>query len=87
MKFELQEHIGKYPIVREIGSGATSRVYHARDPFAERDVAVKVFLFTEQVDPHTERITLSERVIPPGFLTDRVLMPDHESRSANTRGK
>src|SRR5436190_14701598 len=56
MKFELQEHLGKYPIVREIGSGATSRVYHARDPFADRDVAVKVFLFTEQVDPHTERM-------------------------------
>ena len=31
MKFELQEHLGKYPIVREIGSGATSRVYLARD--------------------------------------------------------
>ena len=56
MKFELQEHIGKYPLVREIGSGATSRVYLARDPFAERDVAVKVFLFDAQVDPQTERM-------------------------------
>ena len=45
MKFELQEHLGKYPIVREIGSGATSRVYLARDPFADREVAIKVFLF------------------------------------------
>src|SRR5215212_5253839 len=56
MKFELQEHIGKYPVVREIGSGATSRVYLARDPFNERDVAVKVFLFDEQADRHTERM-------------------------------
>src|SRR5258705_13886079 len=56
MKFELQEHIGKYPVVREIGSGATSRVYLARDTFAERDVAVKVFLFSDQVDPQTERM-------------------------------
>ena len=37
MKFELQEHIGKYPVTREIGSGATSRVYLARDPFLERE--------------------------------------------------
>src|SRR3954470_9611891 len=56
MKFELQEHIGKYPIEREIGTGATSRVYLARDPFNERDVAVKVFLFDEQADHHTERM-------------------------------
>src|SRR5258706_1351398 len=56
MKFELQEHLGKYPIVREIGSGATSRVYLARDPFADRDVAIKVFLFADNVNPQTERM-------------------------------
>ena len=56
MKFELQEHIGKYPVVREIGSGATSRVYLARDPFADRDVAIKVFLFDAQIDQQTERM-------------------------------
>src|SRR3954466_15981156 len=56
MKFELQEHIGKYPVVREIGSGATSKVYLARDPFKDRDVAIKVFLFDEQADPQTERM-------------------------------
>ena len=57
MKFELQETIGKYPVIKEIGSGATSRVYLARDPFANRDVAVKVFLFAQDSDPHTERMT------------------------------
>jgi serine/threonine protein kinase len=57
LKFELQETIGKYPVIKEIGSGATSRVYLARDPFANRDVAVKVFLFAEDSDPHTERMT------------------------------
>jgi serine/threonine protein kinase len=56
LKFELQEHIGKYPVVREIGSGATSRVYLARDPFAERDVAIKVFLFDTQFDQQTQRM-------------------------------
>jgi hypothetical protein len=40
-KVEPQETIGKYPVIREIGAGATSRVYLARDPFAERDVAIR----------------------------------------------
>src|SRR5260370_6362255 len=57
MKFELQEHIGKYPVQREIGSGATSRVYLARDPFANRDVAIKVFLFDKHADAQQERMT------------------------------
>ena len=56
MKFEFEEQIGKYPIVREIGTGATSRVYLARDPFADRDVAIKVFLFEQDISEHTERM-------------------------------
>jgi serine/threonine protein kinase len=36
------QQIGKYPILREIGRGATSVVYLARDPFANREVAIKV---------------------------------------------
>jgi eukaryotic-like serine/threonine-protein kinase len=50
VKFELQEHVGKYPVVREIGRGATGRVYLARDPFAEREVAIKVLEFDENAD-------------------------------------
>jgi len=56
VKFELQETIGKYPIIREIGSGATSRVYLARDPFADREVAIKVLLPGKGADPETERM-------------------------------
>src|SRR6266705_3467172 len=70
MKFELQEHLGKYPIVREIGSGATSRVYLARDPFADREVAIKVFLFDENINPQTERM------MHKAFL-DAVVEPEH----------
>ena len=51
-----QQAIGKYPIIREIGIGATSRVYLARDPFEERDVAIKVLQFKQGADPDTERI-------------------------------
>jgi len=56
VKFELQETIGKYPIIREIGSGATSRVYLARDPFAEREVAIKVLLPGKGADAETDRM-------------------------------
>jgi serine/threonine protein kinase len=36
------DRIGKYELVREIGRGATSAVYLANDPFAGRQVAVKL---------------------------------------------
>jgi serine/threonine protein kinase len=88
MKFELQEHIGKYPVVREIGSGATSKVYLARDPFKERDVAVKVFLFDEQLDHQTQRMmhkaflaeaSLAGKLNHPHIVEiyDAVAEPDH----------
>jgi eukaryotic-like serine/threonine-protein kinase len=34
--------IGKYQIIRELGRGATGRVYLAIDPFGDRQVAIKV---------------------------------------------
>ncbi|MDD5247353.1 MAG: serine/threonine-protein kinase [Rhodocyclaceae bacterium] len=37
------ERIGKYEIGRKIGQGATSTVFLGYDPFARRDVAIKVF--------------------------------------------
>jgi serine/threonine protein kinase len=54
---ELPKHLGKYPVQREIGSGATSRVYLARDPFDDRDVAIKVFQFDAHGDPQEQRMT------------------------------
>ena len=36
------EKIGKYEIIRELGKGATSAVYLANDPFANRQVAIKL---------------------------------------------
>jgi eukaryotic-like serine/threonine-protein kinase len=88
LKFELQEHIGKYPVIREIGSGATSRVYLGRDPFADRDVAIKVFLFDSQIDPQTERMmhkaflaeaSLAGKLNHPHIVDifDAVAEPDH----------
>jgi serine/threonine protein kinase len=88
MKFELEEHLGKYPIIREIGSGATSRVYLARDPFADREVAIKVFLFGENVNSQTERMmqkaflaeaALAGKLSHPHIveILDAVIEPEH----------
>ena len=88
MKLEPKEQLGKYPILREIGSGATSRVYLARDPFAERDVAIKVFLFDSHADPHSERMlhkafvaeaSLAGKLNHPHIvdILDAVVEPDH----------
>jgi serine/threonine protein kinase len=37
-----QHAIGKYELIRELGRGATGKVYLADDPFAKRKVAIKV---------------------------------------------
>lgn len=67
MKFELDWRIGKYPITKEIGRGATSRVYLGRDPFANRDVAIKVFFFEENVSEQTTKL------LRKGFLAEAAL--------------
>ena len=33
--------IGKYPVLRKLGEGATSEVFLCQDPFRNRQVAVK----------------------------------------------
>ncbi len=38
----LPDRIGRYVLVRELGRGAMATVYLARDPFSEREVALKV---------------------------------------------
>lgn len=37
------EKIGKYEIIKELGSGATSTVYLVLDPFSEKQLALKLF--------------------------------------------
>jgi serine/threonine protein kinase len=37
----MPEQIGKYPVLRKLGEGATSEVYLCRDEFQGRDVAIK----------------------------------------------
>jgi serine/threonine protein kinase len=49
------DKIGKYPVIREIGRGATSCVYLGRDPFANRDVAIKVVNASENANTDLRR--------------------------------
>ncbi|MEK7810205.1 MAG: serine/threonine-protein kinase [Pseudomonadota bacterium] len=37
-----QSHLGKYSLIRKLGQGATSIVYLGHDPFADREVAIKL---------------------------------------------
>jgi eukaryotic-like serine/threonine-protein kinase len=88
LQFEPQVQLGKYPILREIGHGATSHVYLARDPFADREVAIKVFMFDQNADPQTERMmhkaflaeaSLAGKLNHPHIvdILDAVAEPDH----------
>lgn len=49
------DKIGKYEIIRELGSGATSTVYLALDPFSNQQVALKLFNIDMQHDTSLAR--------------------------------
>ena len=51
----LPEKVGKYPVIREIGRGGTSRVYLGRDPFANREVAIKLVSASDGIDSDLRR--------------------------------
>ncbi len=59
--------IGKYPVRRKLGEGATSEVYQCYDPFNDRDVAIKVSFPENFQDP--ERARLYKKL----FLTEASL--------------
>ncbi len=67
-------HIGKYPIVRELGRGATSRVYLGRDPFADRDVAIKVVRPEPGVDPAVQK-RFNKSFLNEAALIGRLMHP------------
>ena len=59
--------IGKYPVLRKLGEGATSEVYQCDDPFNKRSVAIKVAFPGSMQDP--ERGKLYRKL----FLTEASL--------------
>jgi eukaryotic-like serine/threonine-protein kinase len=48
--------IGKYPVLRKLGAGATAEVYLCHDPFNKRDVAIKVALPETFDDPEKSQV-------------------------------
>ncbi|MSQ60919.1 MAG: serine/threonine protein kinase, partial [Betaproteobacteria bacterium] len=77
MKEPPPERIGKYPVVREIGRGATSVVYLARDTFAGRDVAIKVIRNRAPEDTDLQRryrrVFLNEAALTGKLLHPHIL--------------
>jgi eukaryotic-like serine/threonine-protein kinase len=59
--------VGKYEVLRVLGSGTTSTVYLARDPATAREVAVKLFCIDQAGDP--EQATLIRK-----FFLSEVLL-------------
>ncbi len=50
------EKLGKYILDRELGHGSSGTVYLAHDPFAHRDVAIKVYYAETDVSPEQARL-------------------------------
>ncbi len=51
-----QSHLGKYSLIRKLGQGATSIVYLGHDPFADRNVAIKLIKQEFLDDPKQGRL-------------------------------
>ncbi|HEX7964790.1 MAG TPA: serine/threonine-protein kinase [Gammaproteobacteria bacterium] len=50
MSVGVPKQLGKYTLGKELGRGASGIVYLANDPFAHRDVAIKVYLSDADMD-------------------------------------
>ena len=61
------EKIGKYPVVRKLGEGATSAVYLCEDPFNQRQVAVK------RVHPEALKDPVSGHLFKKLFVAEAAL--------------
>ncbi len=61
------ERVGKYPVIRKLGEGATAEVFLCRDPFNDRDVAVK------RIFPDTLRDAERGKIYRKLFFTEASL--------------
>ncbi len=65
---------GKYEIIRKLGEGATSTVYLAYDPFADREVAVKLIFPDILKDPERGKL-YRHLLINEASLAGRLVHP------------
>ncbi len=68
------EQIGKYEVVRKLGEGATSEVFLCRDPFYDRDVAVKV-VFEDRIADNDEGKLARKLFITEASLAGKLQHP------------
>ena len=68
------EQIGKYEVVRKLGEGATSEVFLCRDPFYDRDVAVKV-VFEDKLTDNDEGKLARKLFITEASLAGKLQHP------------
>jgi serine/threonine protein kinase len=73
--FEVAERVGKYEIVRELGRGATSRVFLGRDGFSEREVAIKLFDFSDDAPDPRGRSMRRRAFVAEAGLVGRLQHP------------
>ena len=68
------EKIGKYEVVRKLGEGATSEVHLCHDPFANRDVAIKV-VFPDSLTDDENRNLFKKLFITEASLAGKLAHP------------
>ena len=68
------EKIGKYQVARKLGEGATSEVYLCRDPFADREVAIKV-VFPDSLTDDENRNLFRKLFITEASLAGKLAHP------------
>jgi len=68
------EKIGKYQVVKMLGEGATSAVYLCHDPFANRDVAIKV-VFPDALTDAENRKLFKKLFITEASLAGKLAHP------------
>lgn len=68
------EKIGKYPVKKKLGVGATSEVYLCHDPFNDREVAVKLVFPEAFTDPEHGRL-YEKLFVTEASLAGRLLHP------------
>jgi eukaryotic-like serine/threonine-protein kinase len=68
------ERIGKYQVIRKLGEGATSEVYLCHDPFADREVAIKV-VFPDSLTDDENRNLFKKVFITEASLAGKLTHP------------
>ena len=68
------EKIGKYQVIRKLGEGATSEVYLCHDPFADREVAIKV-VFPDSLGDDENRRLFRKLFVTEASLAGKLAHP------------